>query len=56
MTNDQSTLEDLVTGYESYADADEIEVDAVTGAPATTPFCGAVASFALSYVTTNGPG
>ncbi|MER6198959.1 LxmA leader domain family RiPP [Streptomyces sp. JL4002] len=56
MSHDQNTLEELVTGYESYADADEIEVDAVTGAPATTPFCGAAASFMLSYVTTNGPG
>lgn len=53
---DFSTIEDLVGGYQSYTEADQLSVSAETSAPATTPFCGFVASFAFSYITTYGPG
>ncbi|SNT25170.1 MULTISPECIES: LxmA leader domain family RiPP [Streptosporangium] len=49
-------IEEMVTGYRSYADISDLNVAAAVDAPATTPFCGALASFAFSYITTGGPG
>ncbi|MFD6887126.1 MULTISPECIES: hypothetical protein [unclassified Streptomyces] len=54
--NEKFLIEEMVTGYTSYAETDELNVTAMVDAPATTPFCGAAASFAISYITTNGPG
>jgi hypothetical protein len=48
--------EELVTGYRSYAEAADLNVGAAADVPASSPFCGFVASFMFSYVTTNGPG
>ncbi|MFO7251645.1 MAG: LxmA leader domain family RiPP [Actinomycetes bacterium] len=48
--------QELVTGYRSYAEAADLTVAAAVDAPATSPFCGFFASFAFSYITTNGPG
>ncbi|MET3804677.1 hypothetical protein ABIB25_001672 [Nakamurella sp. UYEF19] len=53
---EDSLLEDMIGGYRSYADTEDLVVSAAGEAPATTPFCGFVASFAFSYVTTFGPG
>lgn len=53
---DSATIQELVGGYQSYADAAQLDVGAETAAPATSPFCGFVASFTFSYITTNGPG
>ncbi|MBE3008552.1 LxmA leader domain family RiPP [Microbispora sp. NEAU-D428] len=50
------SIEELVAGYRSYADVADLNVAAAVDAPATTPFCGFLASFAFSYITTNGPG
>lgn len=52
--NDQ--LESLVAGYRNYASPEEMTFQAASDEPATSPFCGFFASFAFSYITTNGPG
>jgi hypothetical protein len=55
MSHDTLT-EELVTGYRVYAAPTDLDITAAVDPPATTPFCGAIASFTLSYITTNGPG
>ncbi|MBY6350953.1 LxmA leader domain family RiPP [Rhodococcoides corynebacterioides] len=55
-TPDDVALTELVGGYREYAAADELSAGAAVDAPASTPFCGAAASFAFSYITTGGPG
>lgn len=52
-------MQDMVTGYRTYAEPADLDLDvaATAEAPATTPVCASfLGSFALSYVTTNGPG
>ncbi|MCZ0204762.1 LxmA leader domain family RiPP [Streptomyces achromogenes] len=47
MNNTDSIME-LVAGYETYMDASELDVNAVTDAPATTWYC---VSAGVSFVT-----
>ena len=54
--NDDLLLTEMVNGYRTYAEPTDVGVSATSATPASTPFCGAVATFALSYITTNGPG
>ncbi|GAA5174126.1 hypothetical protein GCM10023321_77320 [Pseudonocardia eucalypti] len=49
-------VQEMITGYRAYAEPEEFETAASVAPPATSPFCGAVASFMVSYVTTYGPG
>lgn len=54
--NDDILLTEMVNGYRTYAEPTDVGVTAASETPASTPFCGALASFAFSYVTTNGAG
>lgn len=54
--NDGLVLTEMVNGYRAYAEPADVGIAAASETPASTPFCGAVATFALSYLTTNGPG
>lgn len=49
-------LEEMLAGYRIYADSTEIAPVATADAPASSPLCGFLASFAFSYLTTGGPG
>ena len=49
-------LMNLVSGYSTYAAADELSFTAESSEPASTPICGFLASFAFSYITSGGPG
>ncbi|GAA5174122.1 hypothetical protein GCM10023321_77310 [Pseudonocardia eucalypti] len=49
-------VQEMITGYRAYAEPEEFEMAASVAAPATSPFCGAAASFLFSYATTYGPG
>ncbi|MGW2329929.1 LxmA leader domain family RiPP [Streptomyces sp. NPDC001700] len=39
MENKSTVITDLVAGYSAYTDADELDVTAAAGAPATTLVC-----------------
>lgn len=54
--HDDHLLTEMVNGYRAYAEPTDVGITAVSETLASTPFCGAVATFALSYLTTNGPG
>ncbi|WP_192811984.1 LxmA leader domain family RiPP [Arthrobacter sp. M2012083] len=47
-------LMSLVSGYSTYAAADEISFTAEGDTPASSPLCGFLASFAFSYFTSTG--
>jgi hypothetical protein len=47
-------LMSLVSGYSSYAAAEEISFTAESDLPASSPLCGFLASFAFSYFTSTG--
>ena len=49
-------LHDLVAGYSAYAASEEIAFESASSEMASSPLCGFLASFAFSYLTTNGPG
>ncbi|GGO18960.1 hypothetical protein JOD64_006081 [Micromonospora luteifusca] len=48
MQDKASNIEELLAGYETYSTAEDIEVSAVSDAPATTPAC--AASAAVSFM------
>ncbi|MEU7665042.1 LxmA leader domain family RiPP [Streptomyces lincolnensis] len=49
--NSNDSIMELVAGYETYMDADELDVTAVADAPATTWYCASAAASFISAAT-----
>jgi hypothetical protein len=49
--NKNETIMELVAGYDTYMDASELDVNAVSDAPATTWYCAAAGASLLTGAT-----